>query len=207
MASQTSDAIEVSFSSPKDFLDSCFTFMPEEAAWPLSVLPLPPTDVKESLSEKELPTITVPSTSMQKKPASAFPSPLAINTHNLSFRNPPSAFLAASPLATSHSPISSESCETLSPVNPSSAAPLSAGVFDSLRIGYLPSGKAMKKTYICHCGKSYDKKYCLDSHLKSHSLKKPYICKCSKAFGRNHDLLRHIRTVHGSKNYSEYRDF
>lgn len=183
--------------SPEHFLDVCSTVSLSNESGVGNSQTLSPAPI-------------IPSNPTKRQSSGGHPT-LAINTRNLNrFKTP---VTPASPDATPPSP-SPSSAHLLSPVLQSPLSPTSALDFSFLSLspvsGSFPQSfqpQMVRGKFVCHfvnCGKTFDKKYCLTSHWKTHTLEKPHVCGCGKSFGRNHDLLRHIRTVHSSIEYEKW---
>lgn len=60
-----------------------------------------------------------------------------------------------------------------------------------------------KQTHICEiCGNTYQRRYCLEAHMRRHRGEKPFECEiCKKAFALNFQLTRHMRSHTGARPY------
>ena len=59
----------------------------------------------------------------------------------------------------------------------------------------------INQKFTCFCGKQFNSKYSLKSHLQIHYLKKSHVCsQCQAQFLRKHDLTRHLK-IHFKLSY------
>ncbi|XP_055904265.1 zinc finger protein 180 isoform X2 [Eupeodes corollae] len=60
-----------------------------------------------------------------------------------------------------------------------------------------------KQTHICEvCGNTYQRRYCLEAHMRRHRGEKPFECEiCKKSFALNFQLTRHMRSHTGARPY------
>ncbi|KAI0157994.1 putative zinc finger protein [Hypoxylon sp. FL1284] len=69
---------------------------------------------------------------------------------------------------------------------------------------YYPRRKRRRQTkFTCQdCGKTFDKRYNLQSHRNTHAPDRPYVCSgCNKTFVRKGDLGRHMKSHTGEKKH------